>query len=209
MKTTLCFGDSNTWGYAPGTAERYDRDARWPGVLRASLGDGHEVIEEGHCGRTTVWDDPVEGGFKNGRRYLIPCLESHAPLDLVVLMLGTNDLKQRFAVPAADIARSAGILVDIIQTSTAGPNGAAPGILLLIPPPIGRLSELRDMFAGALEKSRQFSEQYRLIAAELDCPYLDTATVIRSSDTDGIHLEAPEHRALGLAVADRVREMLA
>jgi lysophospholipase L1-like esterase len=99
MKTILCYGDSNTWGYIPGTGERYASHVRWPGVLQNALGNGYVIIEEGLCGRTTVWDDPIEE-YRSGKEYLIPCLKSHAPLDLVVLMLGSNDLKMRFAAPA-------------------------------------------------------------------------------------------------------------
>ena len=97
MKTILCYGDSNTWGYNPATTERSSRDERWTGILRRELDDGYLVIEEGLNGRTTVWDDPIEG-YKNGKEYLIPCLETHKPLDLVIIMLGTNDLKVRFSV---------------------------------------------------------------------------------------------------------------
>jgi lysophospholipase L1-like esterase len=93
MKAILCYGDSNTWGYDPVTKGRFPRDMRWTGVLRQSLGDDYLVIEEGLNGRTTVWDDPIEG-YKNGAAYLVPCLTTHRPLDLVIIMLGTNDLKR-------------------------------------------------------------------------------------------------------------------
>jgi lysophospholipase L1-like esterase len=108
MKTIVCYGDSNTWGQDGLTKTRYPMDVRWTGVLRNELGADYWVIEEGLCGRTTVWDDPIEGEWKNGLRYLMPCLESQAPIDLVVLMLGTNDLKNRYAVSAFDIANGLG-----------------------------------------------------------------------------------------------------
>ena len=137
MKTILCYGDSNTWGYNPSTGGRYPRDVRWPGVLRRELGDDYLVIEEGLNGRTTVWDDPIEG-YKNGKEYLVPCLETHKPLDLVIILLGTNDLKVRFSVSAYDIANGAGALVQIVQKSEIGPGGRAPQVLLLAPPPCGQ-----------------------------------------------------------------------
>ena len=155
MKTVLCFGDSNTWGYDPLTRERFDRDTRWPGVLRNELGEGYLVLEEGLNGRTTVWDDPIDGTHKNGSRYLLPCLESHAPLDLVVIMLGTNDLKRRFGVPAEDIARGAARLVGIVRQSMCGPRGDAPQVLLVAPPPttkLTRLSTWRRTSTGGSEK---------------------------------------------------------
>ena len=91
MKTILCFGDSNTWGYNPENGQRFGPEERWTGILRNSLGEDYRVIEEGLNGRTTLWDDPI-AGFKNGLDYLMPCLESHMPFDLITIMLGTNDL---------------------------------------------------------------------------------------------------------------------
>jgi len=206
-KTVLCFGDSNTWGWNPATQERYARHERWPGVLRQELGEGYLVIEEGLNGRTTVWDDPIEG-YKNGQEYLIPCLETHKPIDLVVIMLGTNDLKMRFSLPACDIAAGAGVLVEIVQKSETGPAGRAPQVLLIAPPPLGELSEFAEMLDGGLAKSTRFSECFRQVAAERECPLLDASEVVVSSDIDGVHLELSEHRKLGQAVAGRVKQML-
>ncbi|UCH26285.1 MAG: SGNH/GDSL hydrolase family protein [Trueperaceae bacterium] len=207
MKTVLCYGDSNTWGYDPATAERFSFDDRWTGVLRRKLGPAYHVVEEGLNGRTTVWDDPIEE-HKNGKTYLSPCLTSHKPIDLVTIMLGTNDLKMRFSLPAGDIARGAAALVDTVQKSDTGPGGKAPQVLLMAPPPVARLSEFAEMFEGAEAKSKRFGEYYRQRAEELGCAFLDTGTVIRSSDLDGIHFELGEHRKLGQAVAARVRQLL-
>ncbi len=207
MKNVLCYGDSNTWGTDPATRDRLPPDRRWTGVLAQELGAEYRVIEEGLGGRTTVWDDPIEG-YKNGREYLIPCLESQRPLDLVVLMLGTNDLKLRFSVSAWDIAQSVGVLVDIIKTSGAGANGDAPKVLVMAPPVVGRLSDYAEMFGEqAQAKSRKFGEYYQRVAAEHGCHFLDTAQVVVSSELDGIHFDAVEHQKLGRAVAKRVREI--
>ena len=207
MKTILCYGDSNTRGYIPGSGERYPRDVRWAGVLRDELGDRYEVIEEGLNGRTTVWNDPIEG-YKNGKTYLIPCLETHQPLDLVIMMLGTNELKKRFSLSTYDIAEGVRVLVNIVQKSEAGPDGAPPKLLLMAPPPVAKLTEFVEMFEGAEVKSRRFSEHYRRIAEEQGCEFFDTSEVIVSSDIDGIHFEAGEHQKLGKAVADLVRKIL-
>ena len=207
MKRVLCYGDSNTWGYDPVTKDRLDHDLRWTGVLRTVLGGGYTIIEEGLNGRTTVWDDPIEG-YKNGRTYLIPCLETHRPLDLVVLMLGTNDLKQRFSLSAFDIAQGASVLVREIQASAAGIGGHAPLVLLMAPPPVVTLTDFAEMFEGAESKSRKFSAHYARVAQELGCALLDTSTVIVSSPLDGIHFEAGEHRKLGEAVARKVKELV-
>lgn len=208
MKTVLCYGDSNTWGYDPSTAQRYATDVRWTGVLRQDLGNGYLIIEEGLNGRTTVWDDPIEG-YKNGKEYLIPCLQTHKPIDLVVIMLGSNDLKMRFSVPAYDIANGAGVLVDTVKKSDAGLDEGPPKVLLMAPPPVAKLTEFAEMFEGAEAKSTRFSEHYRRVAEEQGCDFLDTSEVIVSSNIDGIHFEVSEHQKLGKAVADQVRRILA
>lgn len=207
MKRILCYGDSNTWGYDPITKDRFDQATRWTGVLGKMLGNGYLIIEEGLNGRTTVWDDPIEG-YKNGRDYLIPCLETHRPLDLVIIMLGTNDLKKRFSLSAFDIAEGAGVLVGIVQESRAGTGQNAPPVLLLAPPPTTMLTEYAEMFEGAECKSRNFSGHYSRIAQKKGCAFLDTAAVIVSSPLDGIHFEENEHYKLGKTVAEKVRELI-
>lgn len=96
MKRILCFGDSNTWGHNPESkiGERFDNEFRWVKLLEKKLGKGYSVIEEGLCGRTINTDYlTAENWYKNGYKYLVPCLKSHNPLSLVIIMLGTNDLK--------------------------------------------------------------------------------------------------------------------
>jgi lysophospholipase L1-like esterase len=207
MNTILCYGDSNTWGYEPGTCARYPRGVRWPGVLQRELGDDCFVIEEGLNGRTTVFDDPVEGVHRNGRPYLLPCLETHKPLDLVVVMLGTNDLKTRFHVPASDIAAGAGMLVGDILRSDCGRDGS-PSVLLVAPAVTGEAAEGMEMFTGAREKSKRFAGHYRLVAEQHGVAFLNAAAHVTSSETDGIHLEPAEHEKLGVAIAGAVREII-
>ena len=161
----LCFGDSNTWGFDPVTKGRYPRDIRWTGVLARELGPGHHVIEEGLSGRTTVFDDPIET-HRRGRDYLIPCLRSHAPLDLVIIMLGTNDVKLRFTAPAYDIAKGMASLVDIIKR-------AGSQVLLMAPPHLARLTEFAEQFQGGTEKSKRLAAYYRAVTAEYACDFLD------------------------------------
>jgi lysophospholipase L1-like esterase len=203
----MCFGDSNTWGYDPATGGRFPGDVRWTGVLQAELGPAFRVIEEGLNGRTTVWEDPVEGD-KMGRRHLVPCLESQAPLDLVVLMLGTNDLKMRCAAPASDIAAGVGVLLDIIARSTAGRAGAAPRVLLLAPPPLVKLTAYAEMLEGGTEKSLLLGKLYAELARAKGCAFLDAGKIVRASDLDGVHLERAEHRALGAAIAREAARIL-
>ena len=207
MKTLLCYGDSNTWGYDARSKTRFPHDVRWPGVLRSRLGSTVSVIEEGLNGRTTVWDDPVEGEWKNGLKYLLPCLESHAPVDLVILMLGTNDLKTRFSVPASDIARGIERLVITINSSASGLDGGPPKILLLAPPPVVEMSDLAEMFTGALEKSQKLGPYYREVAAMYGCSFLDTSECIQCWDLDGIHLSPQDHEKLGSTVSEILKEI--
>lgn len=211
MTTILCFGDSNTHGSIPmlsrDDSRRFGPDERWPGVLRHELGAGWTVIEEGLPGRTTLHDDPIEGIYKNGLWYLRACLESHRPIDIMTLMLGTNDLKSRFGVQPLDIAESVGILLETIAKSMAGPGGAAPRVLLIAPPPLAKLTFLGDMFAGGFEKSQRLGAVYRPQAEKYGAAFLDAGTIIRTSDTDGVHFEPAEHAKLGKAVAGAIRAM--
>ena len=164
------------------------------------------MIEEGLNGRTTLWDDPIEG-FKNGLDYLMPCLESHKPFDLITIMLGTNDLKCRFSVSTFDIAESVGVLVRQVQQSQAGPQENAPIPLLIAPPPLGKLNEFEEMFKGGSEKSQLFGKYYRKKALEMGCQFLDAAEFIQSSDLDGIHFKREEHRKLGEAVGKKIKQI--
>ncbi len=209
MKTVLCYGDSNTWGYNGATESRYPYEQRWTTVLARELGPDYLVIPEGLNGRTTVWPDPIEGEYKSGKSTLLAILESHYPIDLVVLMLGTNDLKHRWGLSPWDIASGAEALAEIIQASAFGPGDAAPQVLLVAPAPTcvpG--TRFEEMFVGADEKSRRLGHFYKLVAGELGCGFLDAGEHIVSSPVDGIHLDAAELPKLGRAVAAAVREML-
>lgn len=212
MKTILCYGDSNTWGCIPITnqdnIQRYGPDVRWGSVLRATLGAGYWVVEEGLNGRTTVWPDPVEGEYKSGKTYLTACLESHAPIDLVAMMLGTNDLKHRFGLSAWDIAAGAITLAEMVQNSTFGPDSTAPQVLLICPPPVAKLDLFADMLTGATEKSRQMAGCYRAMADQNHCAFLDAGQHIHSSDIDGIHLDRDQQQKLGRVVAEQVKALL-
>ena len=211
MKNILCYGDSNTWGCVPITTfdnvSRFNVRTRWAGVMRDMLGEDYWVVEEGLNGRTTVWEDPISLN-RNGYAYLLPCLETHQPLDLVVVMLGTNDLKHRFGKSAYDIASGTGFLAEAILGSQTGPDGSAPQGLLMCPPPTAVLVPLfADMFEGAYEKSRQLVGHYRKVADDLGVHFLDAGSIIQSSQVDSIHFDADQHQKLGQAVAEKVRDI--
>jgi lysophospholipase L1-like esterase len=207
MRTVLCYGDSNTWGYDPATRTRYPPHVRWTGVLASRLGAEYRVVEEGLNGRTTRWDDPIEPG-RNGLTSLCPCIDSHQPLDVIIVMLGTNDLKRRFDLSASDIAQSAAALAELAWRFTHAPDGSHAEVLLVAPPAISTLTEFDQMFDGAREKSRWFSHYYRLAAGWHHLPFFDAGSVIVSSEKDGIHFDAEEHRRLGEALADEVRRLV-
>jgi len=200
-KTVLCFGDSNTWGFIPGTAmHRFPPDARWPGVLAAGLGSGWHIIEEGLCGRTTSFDDPCWED-RNGRKQLGFLLESHMPLDLVVIMLGTNDLKHYLGLAPNDIALGAATLVGMVQQSTAGLDGTPPAVLLVSPAEVVETANpFGHKFDAAIAKSQQFASAFAEIAYEFGVGFFDAATVVKVPDTDGIHMDREAHQALGEAL---------
>ena len=211
MKDILCYGDSNTWGAdAADDSQRFPWPVRWPGVLQRELGDDYHVVEDGLGGRTTVYDDPLQPG-RSGKELLAPALEAHAPLDLVVLMLATNDISYAH-LTAADAADGAGELAHLIQRCELGPGGAAPEVLLVCPPPVGPFqSNWRpELWRGvrADEKSRALPREFARVASALGVPWLDAGTVVTTSPLDGWHLEASQHELLGVAVAARVREIL-
>lgn len=204
-RTVLCFGDSNTYGSIPGEAGgRFGRDVRWPGVLARELGDGWHVVEEGLPGRTTVFDDPLSP-YRRGAEYLPPCLASHAALDVVVIYLGTNDLKARCAAEPSDIAEGLAFLARVVRSSESGPSGSAPRVLLLGLPRLGRV--LPPEFAGAREKAEALQPFLAQQAAAARADVLDLSAVATYSQHDGIHLEAEGHSAVGTAVARRLVEM--
>ena len=204
--TVVCFGDSNTHGADPSGAGRMGRDVRWPRVMARALGDGYEVIEEGLNGRCTVWDSPTEPG-RNGLTYLEPCLLSHAPVDLVTIMLGTNDLKTIYGKAAPDIAGGAARLVNAAKRTLTGPDDTPPKVLLVSPVPIGQVTRESEMwgFGEGYEKSRQLARFYEIVAESQGVGFFDASSVATVHADDGIHLDAAACASLGTALAQAVR----
>ena len=203
----LCFGDSNTHGTNP-VGPRYGEDERWPMLLQKLLGEDVRVLEEGFGGRTIAFDDPVEGGYKSAMSYLPPCLMSHDPLDLVIVMLGTNDTKGRFAMTAPAIAQALAHLLRLVHLYAADGRGAPSRVLVIAPPPV-RPEVMKTRMAGtfderSIEVSKRLAEEYLRIARLMRCGYLNAADFCRASDEDGVHLTAAGHRALARGVAGKV-----
>lgn len=208
MRSVLCYGDSNTYGTRPRErGSRYPYEGRWPGVMRSQLDSDWLVIEEGLPGRTTCSDDPIEGAHLNGRTYLRPCLESHKPLDLIIIMLGTNDLKVRFQRTASDIALGMASLVQVIREDAFRSDIEVPEIVLVSPPPI--LPDLRgwdEMFEGGYEKSQQLADGYMKIAEMQGVGFLDAGEHAHCSTLDGFHIDDENATKLGKALAKMVQE---
>ena len=218
MTTIVVFGDSNSYG-TPAMAGldgwgRFGPGERWPGLMLAGLrgsdgiGPDAVLIEECLPGRTTVHDDPIEGRHKNGLGALPVFLESHRPFDILVVMLGTNDLKARFAVTPEDIAHSVEVLVKTARASQAGPDGTPPKVLVIAPPVILETGCLAGLFRGGAAKSAQLGASFAAMAERIGVPLLDAAPLIRSDPLDGIHLARDQHVVLGRAAAVAVKAML-
>ena len=207
MPVIVVFGDSNSWGCEPFTGKRFPPGVRWPTVMQRELGPEYQLIEEALNGRTTVWDDPIEP-HRCGIAYLTPCLLSHAPLDLVVIALGCNDLKKRFSLSPSDIAQGAERLVIEAKSLAVGPEGRAPKVLLIAPPPLAKLTAFVEMFEGATEKAALLGARYAVVAERQGVPLVESGKHIKCSDRDGIHFEADQHAILGRVVAEAVKEAL-
>jgi lysophospholipase L1-like esterase len=190
MRTIVCFGDSNTWGYVPGSeGERLPREARWPVQLGVALGAEFEVVAEGLSGRTATAERPDSEG-RNGLPYLLPCLLSHAPDNLLFIFLGTNDVN---FVDDDRVARCVGRLVRLARASEAGPDRGAPEVLVVCPPP----------FDG-----HRLGPTFAETCAELGAPLLDLDGVVSYTGFDVEHLDAQGHAAVAAAVEERVRRLL-
>ncbi len=222
-KRILVYGDSLSWGWVPQRtfipAQRFPPDRQWPRVMGAALGPGHEVVVDAMSGRTTDAADPlapqIPGVGTNGLDCLPATLVAHLPLDLVVLMLGSNDCKPQFARSALRIALGAGLLVETVQRSanlfdTLWLTNPAPKVLLVCPPPFGPLVRAADkLFAGAAERAEGLAAAFAHVAAAAGVAFFDAGTVVRSDGVDGVHLSGESQRELGLAMAEQVRPMLA
>lgn len=213
-KRIMCFGDSLTWGWNPTLAgvpvERYPRFERWTGVMAAELGDEFEIVEEGLSGRTTNVDDPTDARL-NGAAYLPSALASHLPLDLVIIMLGTNDAKVYFNRTPFDIAAGALVLIRQVAQSTGGVGTAypAPRVMLVAPPPLSDMPSpwFAELFKGGREKTVQLAERYRALAEFLNIPFFNAGDVIATEGADGIHFSKENNAILGKALAGKVQSL--
>jgi lysophospholipase L1-like esterase len=207
MKNILAFGDSLTWGADASTGRRHEFADRWPNVLAAGLGQGVRVAEEGQNGRMTVHEDPTTFECRNGAVALPVLLKSHEPLDLVIIMLGSNDLKRFRAIDAMwGMER----LIEVVQTFIFNENYAEPQVLIIAPPHLVKTSEedFDALFGHAREESQKFAYHYARLAKTMNVHFFDASKVAEADPVDGVHLDAANTRAIGVALIPVVKKIL-
>ena len=214
----LCYGDSNTWGYVPQWTDpgmysvRYRSDERWTGILAKLLGKGYEIIEEGLIGRTTIYTIPGEA-HKNGLDYLLPCLLSHRPLDLIVVMLGGNDLHIPIQPSKDHLGDGMTRLIELIQaTPKCGTNCKIPKIIIVAPTPICAAEGRKEVYpkygceiGGTL--SLKFADVYSHVAKEKGCEFLDASQYAHPDPADGVHWSSASHENFAKGLAEKITNM--
>ena len=210
MKTVLCYGDSLTWGYNAEGPSRHAHDDLWPSVLQAALGPTVHVVAEGLNGRTTAFDDHLGSADRNGARLLPAILSTHAPIDLVLLFLGANDMKPWVAGRAVASKYGMERLIGIVRGHVYPLKGEAPDILIVAPPPLVETGDpdFAALFEGGMEQSRMLASFYADLADVEGCGFFDAGSVARATPLDGVHLDAANTRAIGRGLEPIVRVML-
>lgn len=210
MKTILCFGDSLTYGSNPADGTRHAFEDRWPTALEAALEGKARIIAEGLGGRTTVFDDFSGPTDRNGARILPTLLGTHTPLDLIVIMLGTNDMKDYICGSALGAAMGMKRLVEIINTFPYGERGQVPPVVLVSPPHCVETehADLSPMFRHGMKESHLLAGHYERVAKDMGCTFFDAASIAKASALDGVHLDAQNTRAIGTALAPVAAKIL-
>jgi lysophospholipase L1-like esterase len=210
MKTVLCYGDSLTWGYNADGSGRLAFEDRWPSVLQAGLGNDALVIAEGLNGRTTIFDDWAAGADRNGARTLPTILSAHSPIDLIIIMLGTNDLKPVLCGRAHGSRQGMERLIDIVRGHDYPFDAAPPQILIMAPPELCETTnaDFAGVYEGALAESAKLASLYRQVGEKMGCAFFDAGKVARTHPADGVHLDRENTRAIGQGLVPEVRSLL-
>lgn len=212
MKNILCYGDSNTWGNIAGTLnpnlmlhQRYEYGIRWTSIVQQLLGSNYHIIEAGLNGRSTSFDETkISRPSRNGMAMLPHVMDMHYPLDLVIFMLGTNDVKVEFNASIEQILSGMRKLIKFVKTSNFGPDYKSPQVMLISPAPILR-ENLPFFDSVSVEKSHKLASQYAQLAIEEKCIFLDAASLVKISLNDGIHIERDSHSILAKEVAEKIK----
>ncbi len=207
LKQILCFGDSNTYGLIPGTKDRYDWNTRWTGILDSKVSKkGYRVIEEGLCGRTTVFEDAYRKGRK-GIDFISVILETHKPIDTVVLMLGTNDCKTAYNASAEVIGQGIEEIIEEIRKTAPEAN-----IVLVSPIELGnRVWEegFDPEFNGrSVGVSKELPIVYRKIAEDNNIYFLQASEFAVPSKADREHLDEVGHKNFADAIYNKLKEVI-
>ena len=210
MKSILAFGDSLTWGFEAGTFKRHIFETRWPNALASGLNTKTYVIEEGMNGRTTVFPDPTCEAERNGAVALPICLTTHQPLDLVIIMLGTNDIKYANRCTAFDASMGMERLIKMVKHFDYNSDYAIPQILIMSPPCLVPTKDewFNNLWGHALAESKLFAKHYRRVAEEQGVHFFDAGKVAEASEIDGGHLDAANTKAIGAALVPVVKKIL-
>ena len=207
MKQILVYSDSLSWGIIPGTRKRLSFDDRWPGVMENILNaeeKKYRVFENCLNGRRTAWDDPFKPG-RNGLDGIGQVIEMHSPLELVIIMLGTNDFQSIHAYNAWHSSQGIHSVITAIRHAPVEPGMPLSPILLLAPPPIQTpKGPIAPKFTEGEIKCLGLAEKYKQVAEALNCFFFDSSQIITASKIDGIHLDKTQHHALGCAIAEKI-----
>ena len=206
MKNILCFGDSNTYGYIPGGRGRYDQNKRWTGILEKKLGDKYRIIEEGLCGRTTVFNDELRSN-RRGIDSIGMIVESHNPIDVLIIMLGTNDCKTRYSASASIIAKGMEEVINIALEKAKN----KPEVLVISPIILGKDigdEEFDPEFNSNSEKTSQgLDKEFEKMAVKNGYYYLNAADYAVASEIDREHLDEEGHRKLADAIYIKLKSI--
>ncbi|MFX3636589.1 MAG: GDSL-type esterase/lipase family protein [Candidatus Pristimantibacillus sp.] len=210
-KTIVCFGDSNTWGYDAATDSRFGEGTRWTSLLASELSHSYRVVEEGLSGRTSVSEDPLHEGL-SGLSYIYPCLMSHSPLDLVVIMLGTNDTKDRFSLTSYNIAQGIVRLAKKARDTASGINGQSPKVLVIAPPPIGEkfieTSIGKSMGSQCSGKSLELAKHLEELFKGTGIYFADSKDHVSMNEIDYMHLDAAGHQTMANFMATQIKSLI-
>lgn len=206
MKRILCYGDSNTFGYKPDRSGRFNENIRWTGLLSKSLKDDFIIIEDGLCGRTTALDDPFCAG-RNGLKSIENSVKSNSPINLLIIMLGTNDLKHIYGMTAKKIAENCGSIIDKALDSCE--NSDSMRVLLISPILLGEdiLSLNTTYNTQSVSASHSLAKEFEALSKEKNCYFLAAENYAKASAADCEHMTASEHKKLAIAIEEKIREI--
>jgi len=211
IKKVLCYGDSNTWGWVPSSmgTKRYNINNRWPGILQNILGKKYNIIEEGLGARTTMFDDPrPELPLRSGAETLPIILDSHAPLNIVIIMLGTTDAKEMLNLTVEDITNGMRKLIKIIKTFK-NLNEPSPKIMIVVPAVLREEAGFASkFFKGGTLKTKALVESYKKLAKEENVYYLNPTNDVKVDEFEGVHIDNKNHKILGSLIAEKISKII-